>query len=144
MRNVINLLVGVLGSIVTYLFGGWSTMLETLIIFMIIDYLTGIICAGVFKKSPKSDSGALSSKVGFKGIIKKCMILVMIVVAYRIDVLLSANLLILSAVEIAFISNEAISILENCNAMGLPIPDPLRRAVASLEKESDKDESSIL
>ncbi len=119
-------------------------MLETLIIFMIIDYLTGIICAGVFKKSPKSDSGALSSKVGFKGIIKKCMILVMIVVAYRIDVLLSANLLILSAVEIAFISNEAISILENCNAMGLPIPDPLRRAVASLEKESDKDESSIL
>ena len=68
MRYYVDLIIGIIGSFISYLFGGWNTMIQTLLLFMILDYLTGIIVAGVFHKSSKSASGALSSKAGLKGL----------------------------------------------------------------------------
>ena len=133
MRYYIDLIIGIIGASVSYLLGGWNTMIQTLLLFMILDYLTGIIAAGVFHKSNKTDSGALSSKAGFKGLAKKMVILIIICLAYHIDIMLNLNNTLYSIVVIAYISNEAISILENAIAMGIPIPKKLEEAIETMK-----------
>ena len=108
-------------------------MIQTLLLFMILDYLTGIIVAGVFHKSSKSASGALSSKAGFKGLAKKIVILIVICLAYRIDIMLNLDNTLYSIVVIAYITNESISILENAMAMGIPIPKKLEEAIENMK-----------
>lgn len=133
MRYYLDMLVGLLGSAGVYLFGGWNTAMQTLILMMIIDYITGLITAGVFKKSKKSKSGSLSSKAGLKGLCKKVGVLLLIVVAYRMDIILNLETLLYNAVVIGFIANEAISILENCTSMGIPIPKKLEDALETMK-----------
>lgn len=74
MENFIKAVIGIIGATITSLFGGWDTALSTLLIFMAIDYVTGLIVTGVFKKSPKTETGALESRVGYKGLFRKGMI----------------------------------------------------------------------
>lgn len=127
---------GVIGAAVASLFGGWTGAMTTLIILMLIDYVSGLIVAGVFHKSPKSSGGALSSSVGFKGLCRKFIILLLVVVACRVDMLLNTNV-IRDATCIGFCVNELISITENAGLMGVPLPRKLLEAIDILKGDRD-------
>lgn len=129
--------IGAVGSIIANLFGGWSSDLTTLLIFMTIDFVTGLLVAGVFKKSKKTKNGALQSKVGFKGLSKKVMILLFVLIGYRLDLLFGSDY-IRTALVIAFICNETISITENAGLMGIPIPKPIKNAIDVLKSKEDE------
>jgi toxin secretion/phage lysis holin len=128
-------LLGALGGAVAALFGGWSSGIITLIMFMCIDYVSGIMVAGVFKNSKKTDSGALESRAGWKGLCRKGMTLIIVMIAFRLDLHLGTNY-IRDAVVIGFCANEAISIIENAGLMGIPLPDALTKAIDILSKKS--------
>lgn len=132
LKGIISAAVGLIGSAVTALFGGWSTGLVTLLIFMCIDYITGLIVAGVFKNSPKTANGALESRAGFKGLIRKGTALLAVLIGYRLDVLLG-TVYVRDAIIIAFITNEVISITENAGLMGVPMPETLIKAIDILK-----------
>lgn len=131
---------GVIGSFIAGLFGGWDASIITLLIFMLIDFISGLVVAGVFHKSKKTETGALESRAGFKGLIKKGMIIFIVVVANRLDIQLGTTY-IRDAVCIAFICNEVISIIENAGLMGLPIPAVITNAIELL-KNKEKETSS--
>lgn len=130
---------GVVGSFIASLFGGWDAALITLIIFMGIDYLTGLIVAGVFHKSGKTENGTLESRAGWKGLCKKGVTLLIVLVACRLDMVIGSTF-IRDAVVIAFIANETISIVENAGLMGVPIPTVITKAIEILNKRSEDNE----
>ena len=138
LKNVVCYICGVFTAIITNCFGGWSGAMTTLLIFMAIDYITGIIVATVFKKSGKSATGGLESRAGWKGLCKKGVTLVIVLVAYRLDLLIGTSY-IKDAVVIAFCTNELISIVENAGLMGVPIPDTITKTIDVL-KRNDYDE----
>ena len=135
-KQMICTAIGAAGSFIASIFGGWDTALATLLIFMAVDYITGLLVAGVFHASPKSENGALESKAGFKGLIRKGLVLVVILVACRMDMLLGVNY-IRDAACIAFIVNELISMVENFGLMGVPFPEPIKEAIELLQKKGD-------
>ena len=135
--NVLYSLVGVVGGFVAMAFGGWSDALITLIVFMALDYVTGLIVAGIFKKSKKSENGALESRAGFKGLCRKGVALMIVLVAVRLDIIMHTTY-IKDAVIIAFVVNESISIIENAGLMGIPIPSVIAKAIDVLKNESEK------
>ena len=128
--------VACVGAAIASLLGGWTGAMTTLVILMLIDYVTGIIVAGVFHASPKSSGGALSSAVGFKGICRKFVILLIVVVACRVDLLLDTNI-IRDATCIGFCANELVSITENAGLMGIPLPRKLVEAIEVLRGDND-------
>ena len=128
--------VACVGAAIASLLGGWTGAMTTLVILMLIDYVTGIIVAGVFHASPKSSGGALSSAVGFKGICRKFVILLIVVVACRVDLLLETNI-IRDATCIGFCANELVSITENAGLMGIPLPRKLVEAIEVLRGDND-------
>lgn len=132
--------IGIVGSFIASLFGGWDAGLMTLIIFMAIDYFSGLIVAGVFHNSTKTESGTLESKAGWKGLCRKCMTLLFVLIAYRLDLAIGVGY-IRDAVIIGFIANELISIVENAGLMGVPLPAVIQNAIDILTKkaESEKD-----
>ena len=138
MKNFICTSFGVIGSLLASLFGGWSAGLTTLLIFMLIDYVTGLICAGVFHKSQKTQSGSLESRAGFKGLCRKGTILLIVLVGYRLDIAIGTTY-IRDAVCIAFIANETISIIENAGLMGVPIPAVLTKAIEVLKNKNESN-----
>ena len=143
MKEKLCFVIGALGAWIAGLFGGWNSAMTTLLLFMVADYLTGLIVAGVFKNSPKTATGALQSKAGLIGLIKKCMILFMLLIACRLDMLLNTTI-IRDGTCISFILNELISITENAGLMGVPIPQPIKRAIdvlKSKEESQDKEDS---
>lgn len=142
MKNLICTCIGTVGAAIADLFGGWNASLTTLIIFMIIDYVSGLIVAGVFKASTKTASGALESNAGWKGLFKKGMTLLLVLIAYRLDLAIGTNY-IRDAVCIGFIANESISIIENAGLMGIPIPAAVTKAIDVLKSKSDTDESEV-
>ena len=116
MKDTICVAVGLVGGFFTAIFGGWDSALVTLVVFMAIDFFTGIITA-MMKKSKHTESGGLSSKAGWFGLAKKVCTLMLIVVAVRMDILLNTNY-IRDAVCISFCLNELLSIVENTSLMG--------------------------
>ena len=138
MKNTFITGVGVAGGFIASAFGGWSEALTTLLIFMAIDYITGLIVAGVFHKSPKTATGTLESRAGFKGLIRKGMVILFVLVGYRLD-LIAGTTYIKDAVCIAFIANELISITENAGLMGLPVPEVITNAIDILKKKGAVD-----
>lgn len=122
---------GIVGGFIATLFGGWDTALQTLVIFMAIDYITGLIVAGVFKKSNKTETGALDSKAGWKGLCKKGMTLLIVLIAARLDIMMDSTF-IRDAVVIGYIANEGISIIENAGLMGVPIPPAIKKGIETL------------
>ena len=120
------------------LFGGWNGSIATLMVFMAIDYVSGLLLAGVFKKSTKSESGALESRAGFKGLVRKAETLLIVALAVRLDMLTHQNF-IAGGVVTAFVANEAISITENAAMMGVPLPGVLLRAI-DVMKQKKEDE----
>ena len=129
MKEFYCTLVGILGGFIAYLFGGWNAALSALI--------SGLVVAGVFKKSSKTKNGALESKAGFKGICKKFMMLLLVAIGYRLDLLIDTTY-IKDSVCIAFIANELISIIENAGIMGIPIPKVITNAIDVLKGKGDK------
>lgn len=141
MKNALCAGIGVVGSFVASLFGGWTASLTTLLIFMGIDYVSGLVVAGVFHNSPKTSTGALESRAGFKGLIRKFMILLFVLIGYRLDVAVGTSY-IKDAVCIAFIANELISIVENAGLMGLPVPAVISNAIDILKKKTEEHHKS--
>ena len=139
MKNAVVSAIGVAGSFIAGLFGGWSMALETLMIFMAIDFISGLIVAGVFHNSPKTENGALESRRCWKGLFRKFMTLVFVMIGYRIDVALDVDY-VKNAVIFAFIANELISIVENAGLIGLPIPAVITNAIEILKNKEKKSE----
>lgn len=128
--------IAVLGGLVSEAFGGWSSALTTLIVFMTIDYITGLMLAGIFKKSKKTENGSLESRVGWKGLCRKGVTLLIVLVAVRLDMAVGTTF-VKDAVITAFSANEALSIIENSALMGVPIPKPLTNAIEVLKSKAD-------
>lgn len=131
---------GVIGAAIAEALGGWDNAVITLIAFMAIDFVMGLICALVFGKSNKSANGSLSSSACWKGLIKKVCTLLIVVVAQRIDILTGSEY-IRNAVVIAFCVSELISICENAGLMGI-LPEGvqkiLNKAIDVLKNKNDE------
>lgn len=132
--------IGVVGSAIAAAFGGWDEALVTLIIFMVIDYLSGLIVAGVFHNSKKTETGTLESRAGWKGLCRKCVTLLFVLIAYRLDLAIGVNY-IRNAVIIGFMANELISIVENAGLMGIPLPTVIQNAIDILTKKAGEGEA---
>jgi toxin secretion/phage lysis holin len=139
MKARILSLLGVVGSFIASLFGGFDAALVTLVIFMGVDYITGLVVAGVFHASEKTKNGALESRAGWKGICRKGVTLLVVLVACRLDLVMGSSF-IRDAVVIAFIANETISIIENAGLMGIPIPAVIARAIEVLKNKAEVEE----
>lgn len=139
MKESVCSIVGVIGSVIAGAFGGWDAALATLLIFMGIDYVTGIMVA-VASKSLKSRNGSLSSYIGWVGLIRKSAVLLLVLVAVRLDIMLGANY-IRDGVCIAFATNELISIIENAGLLGVPIPDIIKNVIDILKNRKDGGKS---
>ena len=137
MKNIICGIIGIIGGFIANAFGGWSAALTTLLIFMGVDYLSGLILAGVFHASPKSEDGTLESYAGWKGLVRKGMTLLIVLIGARLDLLIGVNY-IRDAMVIAFCVNELLSIIENMGLMGVPMPEILTNAIETLKSKSEK------
>lgn len=131
--------IGVVGGFIASLFGGWGAALVTLLLFMAIDYISGLVVAGVFHNSTKSDTGTLESRAGFKGLCRKGMTILFVLIANRLDLTLGVSY-IRDTVIIGFMANELISIVENAGLMGLPLPSVITKALDVLTKRAESEE----
>ena len=137
MKATICAAAGIVGALVVSFLGGWDTALQTLVVFMAIDYMTGIIVAAVFKASSKSENGGLDSGVGLKGLLRKLAMLCVVTMAYYLDKVAGTDF-VRDATCLAFVCNEGLSIIENFGLMGVPIPAPIRNAIDVL-MHNDKE-----
>ncbi len=137
MKTTICTALGLAGGFIASLFGGWDAALETLVIAMAVDYVSGLIVAGVFHKSRKTDTGALESRAGWKGLCRKGMTLLTVLIGCRLDLVIGSHY-IRDTVIIGFIANEAISIVENAGLMGMPMPAVIMKAIDVLTKRSEE------
>lgn len=138
MKSGICTAAGIVGSAIAALFGGWDEALMTLVIFMVIDYVSGLIVAGVFHTSKKTESGTLESRAGWKGLCRKGVTLLFVLVAHRLDMAIGVDY-IRNAVIIGFMANELISIVENAGLMGIPLPKVIQNAIDILTEKSEKE-----
>jgi toxin secretion/phage lysis holin len=139
IKTTIITVIAAIGSGIANILGGWTTDLETLLILMAIDFIMGLLIAAVWKRSGKSENGALSSWSAWKGLCRKCVSLLFVLIAFRLDMAIGVDY-IRTAVIIGFIVNELISIVENAGVMGVPIPSAITKAIDILrKKESGAD-----
>lgn len=132
--NWIQVVTAAVGGGLGYFLGGCDGFLYALIAFVIIDYVTGLMCAVLDKK--------LSSEVGFRGIFKKVIIFSLVAIGHIIDQkVIGESSVIRTAVIFFYLSNEGISIIENATRLGLPIPEKLRDILEQLKDGGDKDGS---
>lgn len=142
-KGSFNIIIAAIGTTFTWLFGTWDTALKVLVVFMVLDYLTGLL-KGYLGKS-------LSSDVGLRGIARKSVILAVLIVAVSLDRLSGTNQWVFRTLICYFyIGNEGLSLLENCSQLGLPIPDKIKSALIQLRQgqkkggEVDEDNSEHL
>lgn len=138
MKSTLLSAIGVIGAGVSYLVGGFDSTVTALLMFMAIDFVTGLIVGGVFHKSPKTETGTLESKAGWKGLCKKGVVLFFVFIGTQLDILLTTEY-IRDGVCIAFIVNELLSIIENAGLMGVPIPKILANAIEILKSKSGEE-----
>lgn len=139
VKTIICTSLGVVGGMIAKLFGGWTEDMITLTIFMALDFLLGLIVAGVFHKSNKSQTGALNSRAGWIGLCKKGVVLLFVLVAHRLDLLLGTDYIKTTTI-IGFIANEFISMVENVGLMGVPLPKAITKAIELLKHKEDGEE----
>ena len=129
-RDIFRYIVAVGGSLITHLFGGWTALIQILVAFVMIDYATGVLSAGV--------RGEISSSVGGRGIAKKVLIFILVACGHLVDIALGTSEIVRNAVIYFYIANELFSILENAGDIGLPVPDILKNSINTLKgKEKD-------
>ena len=127
------------GAMLVHALGGWDLTLKALVAFMAVDYVTGLLVAAVFRRSPKTEKGALSSRAGFIGLVKKCDILLLVLLAVMLDNAAGTGF-IRAGVCLFFTANEGLSILENLGLMGVPYPEFFRDMLEAMRKKNDKKE----
>lgn len=129
-KDILKYIVAVGGSFITYLLGGWSALIQILVAFVVIDYITGVLAASVRKE--------ISSRIGMIGIAKKVLIFVLVACGHLVDLTLGTTDIVRDAVIYFYIANELFSILENAGNIGLPVPDILKNSIDTLKgKEKD-------
>ena len=140
MKEKICALTGALGGVMAGLFGPWTSDLTALTVCMAVDFLSGVAVALVFHKSKKTPTGAYSSACGFAGLAKKAMLLALVAVGHQMDMVLGCDY-IRTALCVAFLTNEGMSILENAGLMGIPIPAVIQNALEVLRKKEETNEN---
>lgn len=131
--NTIQLVFSALGGWLGYFLGGCDGLLYALIAFVVIDYITGVMCAIINRE--------LSSEVGFKGIFRKVLIFLLVGIANIIDVqVIGTGAVLRTAVIFFYISNEGVSLLENAGHLGLPIPEKIKTVLEQLHDRAEKEE----
>jgi len=128
--------IGIIGAFIASLYGGWTDGMTTLLMFMAIDYIMGLLVAGVWHKSKKTEDGCLESRAGWKGLVRKGVTMLIVLVGARLDMTIGTTMIRDTAV-IGFIANEGISIIENAGLMGVPLPKVITNALEVLRKESE-------
>ncbi len=132
--NVIQMVFAGIGGWLGYFLGGYDGLLYALIVFMVLDYITGVMCAVSDKK--------LSSAVGFKGICRKVLILTLVGTANVLDVqVIGTGAVLRTAVIFFYLSNEGVSLLENAAHLGLPVPEKLKVVLEQLHDKAEKGDS---
>lgn len=139
MKRYIFTAAGMIFGGIAQIFGGWSASMTTLLILMGADYITGLLVAGVFKKSPKTGGGGLESRAGFKGLCRKAVVLLFVLIAARLDLAIGTNYL-KDTVCIGFMLNELLSVMENAGLMGVPLPAALTKAIEILKGKAEVSE----
>lgn len=135
--KIFKYLCAVAGAVAGF-FGAWPAALTILLVMMSVDYLTGLIVAAR-GKSPKSETGKLSSKAGFEGLLKKGIILTIVLMATLLDKAVgNASMVFQTATVFYYIANEGLSILENADLMGVPFPAFIRERLESMREQKDK------
>jgi len=128
-ENIFKTITAFGSALASYLFGGWSALLGVLLAFVITDYITGVMAAGI--------EGKLNSSIGWKGISRKVMIFVLVAMAHLVDMALGDSNVFRDATIFFYLANELLSIIENTGRIGLPVPDAIQKAVAILKGKGD-------
>ena len=136
IKDAILTALAAVGAFVANALGGWDAVMKLLVAMMAADYLTGLAVAGVFKRSNKSESGALDSRAGFAGLVRKCAILLLVYIAVLLDNAIGTHY-VRSAVALFFIGNEGLSLLENVGLMGVTYPKFMRDMLQALRDKGD-------
>lgn len=126
------------GGFIGKLLGGCDSLIYALFICSIVDYFSGVAVAVIFKNSPKTETGAAKSNVGFKGLVKKIFIYLMIIVVVQIDIVVNSNGFLRNAAILGFMANEVLSIVENFGLMGIKMPDAVTNAIDVLKLKSQE------
>lgn len=134
MKETFCTILGLLGSALCWAFGGWDASLMALVVCMSVDYISGSIVALVFHNSNKSETGAYNSAYGLKGLCKKCLMLLFVIVAVQADNLMGGDY-VRDAVCIGFCTNEILSIVENLGLAGVPMPQAVVKALEQLQNK---------
>jgi len=138
MKDLILLLASVIGAALSHFFGTWDAMVEAMIVFMVIDIVSGTMVAAWFKKSRKSRDGRLWSVAMWRGMAKKGMALFFVIVGAQFDLLLDRDY-IRSAVIFCVLTSELLSIIENAALMGVPVPGVIKKMLTVVsDKVTDK------
>ena len=130
------------GGAIAGIFGEWSILMTILAAAMVLDYISGVLVAA-FGKSLKSEGGHLDSKVGFIGLAKKALIIMIVLLATLLDKALGAEAMVFQTATVCYyIANEGISVVENAGLMGLPVPDVVKRALEQMKEKKEKIDSN--
>ncbi|NLD97328.1 MAG: phage holin family protein, partial [Synergistaceae bacterium] len=125
------------GGAIAGIFGEWSILMTILAAAMVLDYISGVLVAA-FGKSLKSEGGHLDSKVGFVGLAKKALIIMIVLLATLLDKALGAEAMVFQTATVCYyIANEGISVVENAGLMGLPVPDVVKRALEQMKEKKE-------
>lgn len=127
----------VISAVIGWFLGGWDAALQTLAVCMAADYFTGLAVAGIFQRSPKTNNGAVETRAGLKGLVRKAGILVLVMIVARLELVLHDGVFCRNAVIVFFIINESLSILENLGLMGVHYPQWLKKALEVLYQQQD-------
>lgn len=131
MWRVWQIIISAIGGGLGYFLGELDGMLMALVIFTVVDYITGVMCGIVDK--------ILSSEVGFKGIFKKVLIFMLVGVANIMDSVIGSGAVLRTAVIFFYLSNEGVSILENASHLGLPVPQKMKDILAQLHDKAEDE-----
>ena len=136
MKQALCTVTGMIGAAAAWAFGGWDTAMVALVMCIAVHCLSGSIIALVFHKSTKTETGAYNSAYGLKGLCKKGLMLLFVLVAVQIDRVLGTDY-VRNAVCIGFCTNEILSIMENLGLAGIPMPQAVVKALELLQKRSE-------
>lgn len=140
IKDSILAVLAVISAWIAQSLGGWDSAMVSLIVIMAIDYITGVLIAAVWHKSPKSKCGTVDSRAGFKGLLRKVAILLAVLIAVRLDVIMNLPGVVRTATILFFIGNEGISVVENLGIMGVPLPPIIKKSLDQLKDKGEAEE----
>lgn len=135
IKETFGIVFATFATVITSIFGAHTGIMKILVLFMIADYVTGLIVAGIFKNSQKTENGAIESSTSLKGLFRKGMMILIVYISLQLDILLDINYVAMATIYF-FIANELISLIENFGLMGIPLPEVLKDAIEILKKKS--------